>query len=215
MLEILRRRLKGVVADPALCPSKFSFEAPIRTDRRHWPSSVCFSFLGPSSHVVRLPRPVHDEFVDQPQPVVRTQTSRLSTRLQSLSDMLRCELAVVKFSITGIQDTLNCDSTNRSHCHLEITELFEFRVFDPHPIFPTQEFSSSEYYKMESRAPLLPSCCFGKHVQDLLSKFQIRCVVLSSIQSVSRRLSVTAAPVHQVRSEFHQPAKYPRIREGP
>ena len=204
------------MSDPALCPAKFSSEASIREDRRYWPSSLCLSFLGPWSHVVQLPRPVHDKFFDQPPAVVRTQTSRLSTRLQLLSDMLRCELAVVKFSITGIQDTLNCDSTDRSllcegtssllcspstlrlvseapspraspfqlecrtrcHCHLEITELLAFRVFDPHPIFPTHEFSSNEYCKIESRAPLLPSCCFGKHVQDLLSKFQI-CVAAS------------------------------------
>ena len=97
------RRLKGVVSDPALCPAKFSFEAPIRDDRRHWPSSVSLSFLGPWSHVVQLPRPVHDKFFDQPPAVVRTQTSRLSARLQLFSGMLRCELAIVlvQFLSTG------------------------------------------------------------------------------------------------------------------
>ena len=50
-------------------------------------------------------------------------------------------------------------------------------------------------------------------MQDLLSKFQDRCVVLSSMQSVQRCLSVAAdvAPVHQVRSEIHQPAQYPCV----
>ena len=49
MLMILRRRLKVVVSSPALCPAKISSEAPSRDDTRHWPSSVCLSFLDPST----------------------------------------------------------------------------------------------------------------------------------------------------------------------
>ena len=42
-LRILPARLKGVGSSPALCPSQFSCEAPIRDDRRHWLSSVGLS----------------------------------------------------------------------------------------------------------------------------------------------------------------------------
>ena len=63
---------------------------------------------------------------------------------------------------------------------------------------------------VESRFPLSSSCCLGQHVQDLLSELQDRCVVPSSMQPVQRRPAVPAGvtPVHQVRSKFHQPAKY-------
>ena len=51
---ILRRRLKGVVSSPALCPEEFSSEVPTRNDRRHWPPSVFLSLLDPWSRVVQL-----------------------------------------------------------------------------------------------------------------------------------------------------------------
>ena len=69
-------------------------EAPTRDDRRHWPSSVCLSFLDPWSSVVQLHQTVRDCFVCQPQQMVQTQTSRLSTGFQLTSDMLRCNLSV-------------------------------------------------------------------------------------------------------------------------
>ena len=66
---ILRSRLKGVVSSPALCPGQFSYEAPIRHDRRHWLSSVCLTLLDPWSRVVQLHQPVHDlSFVSRSQP---------------------------------------------------------------------------------------------------------------------------------------------------
>ena len=51
----------------------------------------------------------------------------------------------------------------------------------------------------------------GGLLQDLLSKFHEQCVVLSSMQSVQRCLSVTTnvTLVHQVCGKFHQPAQYP------
>ena len=46
---------------------------------------------------------------NQPRPIGRIQTSRLSTSLRSSSDMLRCELAVAhgQFSSTNTQDNLH------------------------------------------------------------------------------------------------------------
>ena len=104
MLMILRKRLKAVMSGHALCPAQVSSETPIRDDRRHWPSSVCLSLPDPWSRVAQLHQPVRDLFFRQPQPVVRTQTSRLSTDLQLSSDMLHCDFAVVlaPFSGTGI-----------------------------------------------------------------------------------------------------------------
>ena len=66
---------------------------------------------------------------------------------------------------------------------------------------------------MKSRFPCSPSPWLGRHVQGLLSEFQNRCVAPSAMQPLQRRLSVAAevAPVHRVRSIFHQPAQYPRI----
>ena len=111
------------MANPALCPVRFSSEVPTRENRRHWRSSVCLSFLDPWSRVVQLHlsarlilSPVHDWFFRQPQPVGLIQPSRLSTGLQCFSGMLRCELTVApdQFSDTAIQDNLHWDPIVRS-----------------------------------------------------------------------------------------------------
>ena len=61
--------------------------------------------------------------------------------------------------------------------------------------------------------PLSPSRWLGRHIQDLLSKLQSGCVVPSAMQPLQRRPSVAAdvAPVHQVRSIFHQRAQHPCV----
>ena len=60
MLMILRKRPKDAVSCPAVCPAKFSSEAPIRMIDEHWLSSVRLPLLDPWSHVVQLNQPVHD-----------------------------------------------------------------------------------------------------------------------------------------------------------
>ena len=66
---------------------------------------------------------------------------------------------------------------------------------------------------MTSALLIFHSRWLGRHVQDLLSEFQSRCVVPSAMQPLQRRLSVAAdvAPVHQVRTKLHQPALYPCV----
>ena len=79
-------------------------------------------------------------------------------------------------------------------------------------MFSTSQHAN-KHSRMESRFPLSSSCWFGRHVRNLLPKFQNRCVVASSMQSVCRRLFVAAdvASVHLTRSEPHKPAQYPCV----
>ena len=71
--------------------------------------------------------------------------------------------------------------------------------------------TSSAYQQTLHRFPLSTSCWLGWQMQDLLSEFQDRCVVLSPMQPLQRCLSVAAdvTPVHQVCSNFNQPAQHP------
>ena len=73
---------------------------------------------------------------------------------------------------------------------------------------------ANKHSRMESRFPLSSSWWLGRLVQDLLSEFQNGCVVPSAMQPLQRCLSVAAdvTLVRQVRSKFHQPAKYPCVR---
>ena len=104
----------------------------------------------------------------------------------------------------------------RSASHLSdsgILLTFAARVLIANPCSVTitdshDEFdNSNECTKTESWVPLSSSCRLGKHVQNLLPKFQNLCVVPSSMQSVCRRLALAAdvASVQQMRGELHQP----------
>ena len=123
-----------------------------------------------------------------------------------------------------IASTFRLECRTRCHCRLETTGLSEysiriqsFRLKNSPDVRRTcldRVQHSNECSRTESRVPLSSSCWFGKHVQNILPKFQNRSVVPSSMQCVYRRLSVTAdvAPVHQMRSELNQPAQYPCSR---
>ena len=99
-----------------------------------------------------------------------------------------------------------------------------FRVFGPRPISPTQGIlptfaarvliagpcsvttaASDDEFSMPTNTAgwnrgshFPPSCWLGRHVQHLLSEFQDRCVVLSTMRPLQRCLSVAAdvTPVH-------------------